>query len=75
MEENGRSSRWTVLVNADDQHGLFPADLPSPAGWRPAGYEGTEAECIAYVDAHWTDMRPRSVRRALAAENASATGK
>lgn len=71
MEENGRSSRWMVLINADDQYGLFPAELPAPAGWTLAGYAGTEAGCIAYVDEHWTDMRPRSIRPAFVAENAS----
>lgn len=69
MEGNGRSLQWRVLINVDDQYGLFPAELPAPAGWTLAGYAGSEAECIAYVDEHWTDMRPRSVRAALAAEN------
>lgn len=71
MEEKDCSSRWTVLINAEDQYGLFPADLPSPAGWRLAGYAGTEAECMAYVDEHWTDMRPRGIRPDFVAESAS----
>ncbi|WP_084210777.1 MbtH family protein [Pseudonocardia acaciae] len=55
---------WTVLVNSEEQYGLFPSDLPPPAGWRSAGRVGTEAECVAFVDEQWTDMRPRSVRYA-----------
>jgi MbtH protein len=54
--------QWTVLVNAEGQYGLFPADRPVPGGWRPAGFEGTEDSCIAHVDTHWTDMRPASLR-------------
>lgn len=71
MEEKIRSSQWAVLINSNEQYGLFPSDLIPPAGWRPAGYEGTEAECMEYVDEHWADMRPRSVRRACVAENVS----
>jgi MbtH protein len=69
MEEGGRSLQWTVLVNSEEQYGIFPSDLPPPAGWRLAGYAGTEAECIAYVDEHWADMRPQSVRRAFVVED------
>lgn len=64
MSDNG-PERWTVLINAEEQHGLFPADLPTPAGWRPTDFTGTEEECVAYVDEHWTDMRPLSLRQAL----------
>lgn len=63
---------WTVLVNDEEQHGLFPADRPAPGGWREAGFTGTEEECTAYVDEHWTDMRPLSLRRAL--DGAQANG-
>ena len=53
---------FQVLVNDEEQHSLFPAELPVPGGWRPAGCTGTEAECVAFVDRVWTDMRPRSAR-------------
>ncbi|GAA5149356.1 MbtH family NRPS accessory protein [Pseudonocardia eucalypti] len=62
MEHNG-SRQWTVLINSEEQYGLFPSDLPPPVGWRPAGYSGTEIECVAYVDRNWTDMRPLSLRK------------
>ncbi|MFB7243756.1 antibiotic synthesis protein MbtH [Streptomyces populi] len=64
MSDNG-PERWTVLVNAEEQYGLFPAELPLPDGWRPADFTGTEDECVRYVDEHWTDMRPLSLRKAL----------
>lgn len=64
MNENG-PDRWTVLINGEEQYGLFPAVLDTPGGWRPVGFEGTEEECMRYVDEHWTDMRPLSLRRAL----------
>ncbi|GAA1401388.1 MbtH family protein [Kitasatospora putterlickiae] len=54
---------WTVLVNDEEQHALHPAGLPAPDGWRPAGFTGTEAACESWVDAHWTDLRPLSLRQ------------
>jgi MbtH protein len=29
------------------------------------GKEGAKAECLAFIDRAWTDMRPRSVRVAM----------
>ncbi len=55
------TGRNRVLVNDEEQHSLWPADLDVPAGWR-AVFDGTHDECVAYVEEHWTDMRPRSLR-------------
>ncbi|WP_448320959.1 MbtH family protein, partial [Streptomyces sp. CO7] len=67
MDEN---TRYQVLRNDEDQYSLWPVDVEVPAGWQPVGKEGTEAECSAYVDEVWTDMRPRSLRERM--ENAEA---
>ncbi|MER5435276.1 MbtH family NRPS accessory protein [Streptomyces sp. NPDC002588] len=56
--DNTDRARWAVLISSAGQYGLFPADKPVPGGWRTAGFEGTEEACVAYVDTHWTDMRP-----------------
>lgn len=61
--------RFKVLINVEEQYGLFPDALPVPGGWRETGQSGSESECVAYVEAHWTDMRPRSVREAMAAHD------
>jgi MbtH protein len=57
---------YTVLRNDEDQHSLWPAFAEVPAGWTlvhgPAGRE----ECLDYVRANWTDLRPRSVAAFLA---------
>lgn len=64
MDEN---TRYQVLRNDEEQYSLWPADIEVPAGWQSVGKEGTEAECMAYVDEVWTDMRPRSLRERMAA--------
>ena len=63
-DENGR---FTVLVNDEEQHSLWPTFAAVPAGWRVVfGENGaSRAECLAYVDEHWTDLRPRSLRESM----------
>ncbi|POX37952.1 MbtH family protein [Streptomyces sp. Ru73] len=55
---------YQVLVNHEEQYALYPAVRELPDGWTPAGFTGTEDECAAHVDAHWTDTRPLSLRAA-----------
>jgi MbtH protein len=64
-------SRFVVLRNDEEQYGLYPAGaLKSgalktgglPDGWQHAGFEGAEGDCMSYVDEHWTDPRPLSLR-------------
>jgi MbtH protein len=62
MDEDGR---YQVLINDEEQYSLWPAGHEVPAGWRPAGKEGTREECSAWVDEVWTDMRPRSLREQM----------
>ena len=39
-----------------------------PAGWRVVFGESTRADCLAYVEESWTDIRPKSLRDAMAAD-------
>ena len=56
---------FLVVVNDEDQHSLWPAFADVPAGWRKVFGEASRAECLAYVEEHWTDIRPKSLREAL----------
>jgi MbtH protein len=51
-----------VVVNDEDQYSVWPVARDNPPGWRDAGKTGTKAECLAYIEQVWTDMRPRSLR-------------
>ncbi|WP_219417895.1 MbtH family protein [Pseudonocardia nigra] len=56
---------FLVLTNAADQHSLWPDFVDVPAGWEPVfGPDGREA-CLEYVEGHWRDLRPRSLREAM----------
>lgn len=67
MAEDTDGITYLVVMNDEEQYSIWPADRPLPAGWRGAGMTGPEADCLAYIDEHWTDMRPRSVRLAMSA--------
>lgn len=54
-----------VLINDEEQHSLWPAFAPVPAGWTVAFGENTRAECLAYVEQNWADIRPKSLRDRL----------
>jgi len=62
--------RFYVLVNDEDQHSLWPTFADVPAGWRIAFGEDSHRACLDYVEENWTDLRPRSLREAMAADQA-----
>jgi amino acid adenylation domain-containing protein/thioester reductase-like protein len=51
-----------VVVNQLWQHSLWPAGLRLPPGWRPASPAMSLGECVAAVDASWTDLAPVPAR-------------
>ena len=57
---------FRVLVNGEDQHSLWPDFAPVPTGWRPVFGPETRAACLEHVERHWNDLRPRSLRTAMA---------
>ncbi|HET9894405.1 MAG TPA: MbtH family protein [Streptosporangiaceae bacterium] len=52
---------YRVLVNDEGQHSLWPAAIAVPDGWEVAHDNDTRAACLEYVEANWTDMRPKSL--------------
>jgi MbtH protein len=54
---------FKVVVNHEEQYSIWPAHLDTPPGWKDAGRQGTEEECLAYIREVWTDMRPLSLRK------------
>jgi uncharacterized protein YbdZ (MbtH family) len=59
-DEDKRS--YKVVVNHEEQYSLWFADRENAPGWRDAGKTGSKAECLAFIEEVWTDMRPRSLR-------------
>lgn len=51
-----------VVVNHEEQYSIWTADREPPPGWRATGFTGTRDECLAHIEAVWTDLRPLSTR-------------
>ncbi|HET7863025.1 MAG TPA: MbtH family NRPS accessory protein [Burkholderiaceae bacterium] len=66
MSDPEESGNWVVLTNYEGQYSLWPAHRASPSGWHATGAQGSEHECVAYIDRIWTDMAPASLRDTLA---------
>ena len=55
-----------VLINHEEQHSLWPSFATVPDGWTVVFGESSRADCLAYVEENWADIRPKSLRDALA---------
>jgi len=54
---------FIVLINHEEQYSIWPQWKAVPGGWRAVeGVQGDKQTVLAYVEEHWTDMRPRSLR-------------
>ena len=61
-DDNGS---FLVLINDEEQHSLWPSFADLPAGWTVAFGAAPRADCLAYVEQNWTDIRPLSLRQSL----------
>lgn len=65
-----------VLRNDESQYSLWPAAVTVPSGWRIALAGQAREQCLAYVEASWTDQLPASLTEAnsVAADPNTARG-
>jgi MbtH protein len=68
VPEDEDTRTYQVVINDEEQYSIWPAEDPVPAGWRATGPSGAKAGCLAWIDENWTDMRPRSLRVAMAGD-------
>jgi len=64
-EDQDDRTSYKVVLNHEEQYSIWPAERENAPGWRDAGQTGTKAECLAYIERVWTDMRPLSLRRRM----------
>jgi MbtH protein len=58
---------YHVLVNDEGQHSIWPAFVPVPNGWNIVHKSDTRAACLEFVEKNWTDLRPKSLIKAMEA--------
>ena len=62
---DAQDGTFSVLVNEEGQHSLWPDFADVPAGWTVVHGPADRDACVEYVNTHWTDLRPRSVAARL----------
>ena len=64
--------QFKVVKNHEEQYSIWPDFKELPAGWVADGKVGTKEECLAHINDVWVDMRPKSLRDAMAQASAPA---
>ncbi len=64
-DEQEDNEIYDVVVNHEEQYSIWLAYREPPLGWRKVGKSGSKAECLAYIEEVWTDMRPLSLRKKM----------
>ena len=54
LPESRAPGGYHVLVNDDQQLVAWPEHQPLPDGWQGTGVVGSQAVCVAYIDARWS---------------------
>ena len=73
-EEREDNTIYKVVVNHEEQYSLWPTFSGVPQGWRVVFGEESRAACVEYVEQNWTDMRPKSLRDAMEADEKARQG-
>lgn len=66
MSFDSESTVFQVVINSEEQYSIWPDYKPIPEGWKAVGVRGDKATCLAHIRETWTDMRPKSLREAMA---------
>lgn len=66
FDDDRADAGFYVLVNDEEQHSLWPAATEVPAGWVVVFGADSRANCLAHIEQNWIDMRPKTLREAMA---------
>jgi MbtH protein len=64
-------AKYLVLINDEGQHSLWPVFADVPDGWEVIFGEDGRQECLDFIEKNWTDMRPKSLIKAMEADAAA----
>jgi MbtH protein len=59
---------FAVLINDQGQYSLWPSFAVVPAGWSVALAETDRRSAVDFIERNWTDMRPKSLVKAMEPE-------
>ncbi len=70
IDTEEEKTTYNVVMNHEEQYSIWPVGRPHAPGWTEVGISGTRQECLAHIKEVWTDMRPLSLREAMAKQSA-----
>ena len=73
-DDHEDNTEYKVVVNHEEQYSIWPANRENPVGWKDGGKSGSKAECLAYIEEVWTDMRPLTLRKNMEKRKESTHG-
>ena len=56
---------FIALINHEEPYSIWPAKKEVPVGWKTVGFSGSKQDVSAFIDEHWTHMRPASLKREM----------
>ena len=56
---------YHALINDEGQYSLWPAFIDIPAGWTSTHGPAPRQSCLDHIEQNWTDMRPKSLIKAM----------
>jgi uncharacterized protein YbdZ (MbtH family) len=65
VHDDEDKTTYKVVMNHEEQYSIWPDYRETPEGWRDSGKVGPKADCFAYIEEVWTDMRPLSLRKQM----------
>ena len=66
MSFDSDNTQFRVVINHEEQYSIWPDYKAIPDGWKSVGVEGDKQTCLNHIETVWTDMRPLSLRKAMA---------
>jgi MbtH protein len=66
MSFDSETTQFRVVINHEEQYSIWPDYKAIPEGWKSVGIDGDKQTCLNYIETTWTDMRPLSLRKAMA---------
>ncbi|MCM3782686.1 MbtH family protein [Neobacillus mesonae] len=59
---DNENNSFVVLINDEEQYSMWPEVIDVPPGWTIVYGTGNKQACQNYIETHWADMRPKSLR-------------
>ncbi|WP_330321173.1 MbtH family NRPS accessory protein [Streptomyces clavifer] len=67
VSHKSQDELYFVVRNHEEQYSIWRSDKQVPEGWETQGGPAGKEECLSRIEELWTDMRPASLRAAMAA--------